>query len=412
MKNFITSLVAAGLALCVAAGNCLADNYYCLTINGSHYYDGQTVYINCDQTNVDVRTDRTPVDNSSLPGAKFWDASSGYAINSVYGAQSGSGSEAFFHITLSTNGSDGYVHLQLWEGNTNITVNISRKPPISFVTTPNLCSSGQSGAISAAVNFTGQPAMNIQWQTTGGISVNGSSSYTTYGSTNSQVSAQHNSFGSISAYGVIPGCNNLQTNTITRYIGTPSGSDITFAATGGGDNGSSFCVGNTRNYQSSILLPASQYSYNWSIPTGSSNVSYFYSYDVNATLTAGSQGGFVLQMNVTNTACNTTGGTSRTFFISNCNGGYYSVTPNPTSNLVTASFDQDTDEHYLPNTLQVVNDGNTVVKEVKIKGQYSEHALKNGLKVDIDVHALPRGTYYLRGIYGSSKSEAVRIVLQ
>lgn len=410
MKKFTLLLVIALLVL-ISKSNCLADNYYCLTINGNHYYDGQTVYINCDQTSINVRTDRTPVDNSNLPGAKSWDASSGYTINSVFGVQSGSGTEAYFQIQLNTTGLDGYVHLVLWEGNTNLTVNISRNPPISFVTAPTLCSSGQSSNFSAAVNFTGQASTNIFWQTTGGVTVNGSSSATSNGTT-SQVSVQHNSFGSISAYGVIPGCNNLHTNTITQYIGTPSSSDITFSATGGGDNGSSFCTGNTRNYQSSILLPASQYSYNWSIPNGSSNVSYFYSYYVNATLTAGSVGGFILQMNVTNTACNTTGGTSRTFFINNCGGGYYSVSPNPTSNMVTANFDQDSDESYLPNTLQVVNDENNIIKEVKVKGQYSEQAIKSGLKVDIDVHALPRGTYYLRGIYGSTKSESVRIVLQ
>ena len=52
------------------------------------------------------------------------------------------------------------------------------------------------------------------------------------------------------------------------------------------------------------------------------------------------------------------------------------------------------------------------VKEVKVRGQYSDQAVKDGLKVDIDVQSLPRGTYYLQGIYSNDKTESVRVILQ
>ncbi len=225
-----------------------------------------------------------------------------------------------------------------------------------------------------------------------------------------QPAIQYNSYGTLTVYGIIPDCNNLQGDAIAYYFGVPGSSDITFTATGGGDNGSSFCVGNTRSYEANPILPSSQFSYSWSIPIGSSNVSYFYSYGPNATVTAGSAGGFVLQMDVINSACSTTGGTSRTFFISSCGG--FRASPNPATDKVTALFDKDTDTRYVPDALQLYTEKNEMVKEVKVKGYYSDQSVKDGLNVDIDVSTLPRGTYYLQGVYGSEKSESIRIILQ
>lgn len=298
-------------------------------------------------------------------------------------------------------------------GNPYITVYIKQKPPTpTFTATASLCSTGNSGtfSVSDSYSFQGTKPLDLVWQTTGGVTVNGGSTYTTSSATTGSVTIQYNSYGTLSVYGVIPGCGNLQGDAVTYWFGAPGSSDITFAATGGGDNGSSFCIGNTRNYQANPNLPLSQYSYSWSIPSGSSNVSYFYSYGPNATVTAGSAGGFILQMSVTNTACSITGGTSRTFFISSCGG--FRVANNPATAKLTAIFDKDSDAQQLPDILRLSTEKDGMVKEVKVKGQYSDQAAKDGFSVDIDVHALPRGTYYLQGIYGSAKEESIRVILQ
>ncbi|WP_461095430.1 hypothetical protein, partial [Spirosoma gilvum] len=295
----------------------------------------------------------------------------------------------------------------------SIIVYVQQKPPTpTFTSTSSLCSTGNSAtfSVSDAYSFQSTKPLDLVWQTTGGVTVNGGTTYTTSSATTSSVTIQYNSFGSVSVRGVIPGCSNLQGDAVTYWFGTPGSSDITFSATGGGDNGSSFCVGNTRNYQSNPELPASQYSYSWSIPSGSSNVSYFYSYYVNATVTAGSAGGFVLQMSVTNTACSTTGGTSRTFFISSCGG--FRMAPNPARDKVTAIFDKDADAEHLPDVIQLSTEQDGVVKEISVKGHYTDREVADGLNIDIDVHNLPRGTYYIQGIYGSDKAQSIRVILQ
>ncbi len=412
MKKSTSYLSLVILILVLTSSNCLA-NYYSITINGVQYYNGQTVYIDCTLSGeIAFRTDRTPIDNSNIPGARYWSTTGNYSVRSALGTPSGGGSEAFFYLQLSTDGSDGSINIQFWEGNTAITVYVTRKPTLTLNSTPTLCSSGQSGDHSATLNFSGPTQSNIKWQTTGGLTVNGSSSYTEYNNTNSQVSIQHNSFGTYSVWAEIPGCNNLQTSPITRYVGVPSGNDITFTRTGGSDPGFALCSGQTFNFQSSIALPASQYSYNWSIPQGSNSVSYFQSYGPNATVGTGSAGGgFVLQMNITNLACNTVGSTSRTFGIQNC-GGYFRVAENPTSNTLLALFESTDDTKYLPHTLRLMHEKAGVVKEVKIRGKYSNEDAKTGLQVGMDVYTLPKDIYYLQGLYDDGQIQSVRVIVQ
>lgn len=377
-----------------------------VNIDGNWYTNGQTAYIECGKTSVyvyiDVVTDGTDIlgiDVSTTPNFSVSDTQSD--IEKI--------------LNLDSNKQNGYIDVGYANNPSlgTIRVYVNQKPPVpTFTATSSLCSTGNSAtfSVSDAYSFQSTKPLDLVWTTTGGVTVNGGTTYTTSSATTSSVTVQYNSFGSVSVRGVIPGCSNLQGDAVTYWFGAPGSSDITFAATGGGDNGSSFCVGNTRNYQANPNLPLSQYSYSWSIPSGSSNVSYFYSYGPNATVTAGSAGGFVLQMSVTNSACSTTGGTSRTFFISSCGG--FRAAPNPATDKVTALFDKDTDARYVPDALRLYTEKNEVVKEVKVKGQYSDQAVKDGLNIDIDVHALPRGTYYLQGVYSSEKSESIRIILQ
>lgn len=379
----------------------LLDKPNKINVNGTYYNDGQTVYIDCNQTLISVFLQPLFFETTTS-----WQTSSNFSYTN-------SDAQTEVKVTLDPNRNDGYVKGSYIGGSDAnfITVYIKQKSSIpTFTSTQTLCTSGQNGTFSAQISYGGANSVGILWEATGGVTINGGSSYTTNGTTGS-VTVQLNSYGTLSVSGIISGCSNSQSYPAKIYIGTPTSSNITFTGSGGSDPGSAFCSGQTANFQSNPNLPVGQYSYAWSVPQGSSNLTYYYAFGPNATVTAGAAGGgFILQMNVTNSACNTTGVTSRTFGIRNCNGGYR-VAGNPTTTTITALFDPSDDAKYLPNTLRLANEKGSTVKEIKIKGQHSSQEIKEGVKVDIDVHSLPRNTYYLQGIYESGKVESIRVVL-
>ncbi|MCX6214582.1 hypothetical protein [Spirosoma sp.] len=403
MKNFFSFLTVLAI-VALSSANAQPPRVY---IDGSWYTHEQTAYIKCTTSPVLAVMDPACTDASCTAYKSiFVTTSSNFSHSNV-----NTNTE---QIVLDyTNHYDGYIDVAYAGDPAICRIHIVQKPgAATFTATPSICSTGSSATYTLAVNypFNSTNPLNIKWYTSGGVTVNGGSTYTATNTTTSSVTVQWSSFGTIYAHGEIPGCGNVAGAQDLTYVGTPSSSNITFATTGGGDNGSSFCVGNTRNYQSNPNLPLSRYNYNWSIPSGSSNVSYFYSYGPNATVTAGSTGGFLLQMDVTQSGCSSTGGSSRTFFINNCGG--FRVANNPSTDNITAVFDKDNDTQYLPDVLRLSTEKNGVVKEVKIKGQYSDQAAKDGFSVNIDVHTLPRGTYYLQGINNTSKSESIRVILQ
>ncbi|WP_338875034.1 hypothetical protein WBJ53_05395 [Spirosoma sp. SC4-14] len=372
-----------------------------MVIEGNHYTDGQTAFIDCSKSSVEIFTyQEYPQPDLNV----VWGASPNFS-------QTEHIVESDIILTLDPSHNDGWVTMNV-SGNGTITVYITQIPPRPTLTaTPTVCS-GQNGTFSASLSYGGTSSASLIWRTTGGITVNSGTSYTD-NSTNSSVTLHNSSYGTYSVSGLITGCSNLEGPAVTGYIGAPGSSNITFSATGGADPGSSLCNGSTWNFQANPNLPLSQYSYSWSIPTGSSNVNYFYSYGPNATITAGSSGtGFVLEMDVTYSGCGSSGGSSRTFFITSCGGGYYRIANNPANDKVTALFEPSDDSQALPIALQLSSEKNGTVKEIKVRGQYADQAVKNGLQVDIDVHSLPRGTYYLQGIYEVGKAESVRIILQ
>ncbi|SFD80240.1 hypothetical protein SAMN05216167_107114 [Spirosoma endophyticum] len=53
-----------------------------------------------------------------------------------------------------------------------------------------------------------------------------------------------------------------------------------------------------------------------------------------------------------------------------------------------------------------------IVKEVNVQENYSKEANKTGLKVNIDIHELPKDTYYLQGVYSNGKVQSTRVVIQ
>lgn len=404
MKTFLYFLgVLATVNVGVALGQPVVK------VDGNDYSNGQTAYIECGK---DVVVISIPPKSD---GANFYDMAVSTTSN-FYVTDGTSTIDKRLHLDPSKQ--DGYIDVG-WQGVSGFTarIYIKQKPPVlSFTATPTLCNSGNSAtfSVSSSYSFQGTKPINIVWQTTGGVTVNGGNAYTANSTTNSSVTVQYNSFGTVRAYAIIPDCSNLQGDAASVYVGIPGGSDITFTRSGGSDPGSSMCSGSYYNFVSVPDLSSSGYSYNWSIPQGSNNVNYFYSSGPNATVGAGSAGGgFILQMGVTLSGCGSTGTTSRTFFINSCGG--FRVAQNPTTDQVTVLFDKDYDPKKLPDALRLSHEKNGTVKEKEVKGHYSDSAVKSGVSVDIDVHTLPRGTYYLQGIYSSDKpdtTEPIRVILQ
>lgn len=393
--SFAIFVVTCSINLCLAS----VDNEPEIRINNVGYLNGQTAYIDCTTPNVQVTAG---FHNAFQFAPNSWNVSSNFSYQydpDIYK----------INLTLDPNREDGTLTIDLGGGN-QVFIRITQKSTPSLTITPLLCTSGQSGNFSTTLNFYGPSSANVVWQTTGGITVNNSNFYRVTDNTISRARVQLNSFGTLTVYGEIPGCNNMQTKPVTYYIGTPSASDITFTGTGGSDPGSAFCSGRTVNFESNPNLSPSQYSYNWSIPQGSSNVSYFYSYGPNATVTAGSSGGFLLQMDVTNIACNTMGGTSRTFGIYSC-GGYYRVMGNPTTDNLVVQFDPVDKVEYLPTVLTLSHEKKGQLKEVKVRERSTEERAKSGFEINLDVRDLPNDVYYLHGIHEDNKVQSIRVII-
>lgn len=400
MNNFykfyltvLTSLVVTGL--CYAH----KDGENEIRINNVGYLNGQTVYIDCSVTSVRVTAG---VRNAYGLVPESWNVSSNLSYQYAPTV-----SEII--LTLDPNREDGRLTANLY--GSQVTIIVSQKPTPSLTIAPTLCSSGQSGDFSVTLNYYGPNQANVVWETTGGITVNGSSFYRVTGNTISRATVQHNSYGTLVVYGEVPGCNNMRTKPATQYIGAPSGS-VSFV--GNPDPGSSLCGGQTYSFASNTDLPTSQFSYSWSIPMGSNDVGYFYGSGPNVSVapTSGpNPGGFLVQMNVTNIACGTTGSTSRTFMKTNC-GGYYRVANNPTSNTVTVLLDPVDDVKYLPISLRLSHEKAGIVKEVNVDKKLSNDDVKGSMQVEIDVQDLPKDTYYLQGVYQDGKVQNVRVVIQ
>jgi hypothetical protein len=220
-------------------------------VDGAWYSNGQTAYVECSKSIVDLYIDPTDDEDGTYLAIAV-----GKSTN--FGINYDNTNDLHAILNLDQSRQDGYIEVH-WQGYTDfITVYIRQKPPVpAFTASSILCSSGNSAtySVSSSYNFQGSKPIDIVWQTTGGVTVNGSSAYTANSTTSSSVTVQYNSFGTVRAYAVIPGCGNLQSDLVSLYVGLPGSSDITFTRSGGADPGSSLCSGSYYNFVSVPELP-------------------------------------------------------------------------------------------------------------------------------------------------------------
>ena len=398
------SIVRLGMMLFIICQADLATaSDKCFKIFGKKYTDGQTAYIDCTVNGLYITTEYT-YESTWKPGVKGWSASTNFSYQS---GQLGYDVTVTFDPTKN----DGSLTARFWEGNETITIHITQRPTPTLTIAPNLCSSGQSGDFSTTLNYYGPSTANVVWETTGGVTVRGGTFYRVSDNTISRASIQHNSYGTLTVYGEIPGCNNMQTNPVTYYIGTPSTNQLILNSSP--SFGGSICTGQYYYLQLANPLPVDQYSFSWNKLEGAENFLYSPSGPVCGITATGvnvpSYG--IVELTVTNTACSNSSTISKDFYIENCNGSFRVMT-NPASDKITTEFEPVSNVNYLPKSLKLSHERNGVVREIKLQEKYSKEAAKNGLRIELDVKDLPKDTYYLQGIYSDGKLQSKRIVIQ
>lgn len=166
----------------------------CFTIFGKKYTDGQTAYIDCTVNSLYISTDYT-YETTWKPGVKEWNVSTNFTYQT---GQLGSD----VTVNFDPNKNDGQLSATFWEGNEVITVHITQRSTPTLTIAPTLCSTGQSGDFSTTLNFYGPSTANVVWETTGGVRVMGGNVYRVTDNTISRATVQHNSYGTVTVYGL------------------------------------------------------------------------------------------------------------------------------------------------------------------------------------------------------------------
>lgn len=276
---------------------------------------------------------------------------------------------------------------------------IKQLPPPLTVTASNVCP-GNSATFSASINYPLQSVrpMSLQWQTTGGVTLNGSSNNITQVTTSGSVTVSNSSSGTFSVRSVVPSCNNALGTPVTGDIGLPTIKNPNYWLFDPGSN----------MWQFSQIsgYPAVTYAFN--VTSGSASIIQNYG-DAYITTTSGAT--------VCVTPTNNCGaGTPYCFYIPASGGMLRSVSPNPASNDIVIQLNNPDNQDLLPSIINLYEEKSTkIVRSVSLRESSGKNALIEGDKIKILVNDLPRGTYFLHLIPSNESKSApqkVRVVLQ
>ncbi|MFN8353522.1 MAG: hypothetical protein U0Y10_03675 [Spirosomataceae bacterium] len=374
-----------------------------IKVNGQTYADGSTAYISC----LEGQTSSQAGDVSNgtfYPGYVFYWASapSNWSLQS-YGAN------VFNNPRYDTpNGGQGTLSA-VYNSVANsserqVTIYIKTIPPDpSFSASPSLCSAGQQGTYSVAapnVPF----AYQVEWQTTGGVLVNGSSSYIGSAPSALSVTLTHNSSGKVRVR-FVNSCSGT-TSWVEKVVGKPI---ITPTVNGNPWTTTPYYVNvNANNFLSTNAEGYTQAVY-WNTPSPSS-VSYGpyaapYYLGCNTIAPTGVTG-FSIKADVTN-GCGTS---SFTFVLSKPWNGYR-VAQNPATSQFTVLVESTDNDYALPDELSLLDEKGTVLRKVTLKTLKTTDSFVAEKSIKFDVSSLPRGTYYLHGTKGDATDKR-RVILE
>ena|GEM_PF-4623614 len=361
-----------------------------VNVDGIWYTNGQTAYIRCDRTSISVYIDLI------LFGSKYLKIRVASTPNFTVSSTQSNIMKTLHLDPLRQNGS---IDVGYENNNGFIRVYIQQRPPDPIITLGSNICAGNSSNVTANSNYNFQNThpINLVWTTTGGVTVNGSSSYTQTGVSNT-VSVTNISNGTYSVKAVIPSCGNLESNATNIRLGPP--------------------VITNPNYW--ILDPGSN-MWQFSQTSVGSGVTYsFYVSSGSAVLNPQNQDCFITTSEgatVCVSGINSCGtGMPYCFYIPPAGGFLKSVYPNPATDMLSLEFRGDIPTSNIPFELLLFSDKsmNTVrrLSPNEIKASVS---FQINQKLEMDVRNLPRGVYILH-IVPNSKSnlpiQTHRIILE
>ncbi len=363
---FFLSGISAGATIVIDIG-----------YNQAPYQNGQVANIDCSQTKVDVGVRE---EGTHLPRVT-WSVSSNFSYTSWFGRGD------VIVLTLDPNRNNGYVTANF--NGTIITVYIVQKTTPTLTITPTLCTSGQTGNFAGTLNYYGPNSANFVWETSGGITVNGSNYYRVIDNTISSATIQHNYSGFVTVYGEIPGCNNIRTHPIKFFIGKPQ---VNFFTVNGQTGFTTMCLGNSQDIQTNAF--GSPSSYHWYVSSGNGGDAYLTDYGGGrAYFNTYIPGCYGLTLEMTNECGTSTDGL--TICAQDCFSPYR-ITPNPGKDKVSIVFEDVQKKEALPDYLELVSEKSmNTVRRINVNEVFEAKAFKNDT-IEFDVQELPRGVYYLR----------------
>lgn len=360
-------------------------------VDGTWYTNGQTAYIECSKTIIAVIIDLKV--NTNFETLRLRLSSSGnFTITDTQ-------SDLQKNLNLDATKQSGYIDVGYINNSGEIRVYIQQKPSAPSFTASNLCA-GNSASVTAtsSYNFQSTKPMHFLWQTTGGVTVNGSSSYASPSGVSSTVTIANSSSGSYSVKAVVASCSNMESAPTGRNLGVPVITNPIYWLFDPGSN----------MWQFSQVADGSPISYSFYVSSGSAILNQ-QSQDCYITTSTGAT------VCVTGTnPCGT--GTPYCFYIPGPGGMLKTVYPNPASNVVALEFNDSKSAGNIPFQINLYSEKSTkAVKSLSFEQARALDSYKLNKKIEMDVSSLPRGTYYIHIIPDEKSKLAVqkeRIILE
>ena len=374
----------------VSTESALAITPQRMNVDGIWYTDGQTAYIRCDKTSISVYIDLI------LFGSQYLKIRVTSTPNfSVSNTQS----NKMKTLNLDPARINGSIEVGYVNNNGHIRVYIQQRPPDPIITGGSNFCVGNSASITATSNYNFQIThpVNLVWQTTGGVTVNGSSSYTQTG-VSSTVTVANISNGTYSVKAVGPSCGNLESTAINSTLSTP--------------------IIINPNYW--LFDPGSN-MWQFSQTSGGSGVTYsFYVSSGSAILNPQNQDCFITTSEgatVCVSGINSCGtGTPYCFYIPPASGFLKAIYPNPATDILSLEFKGDGTSNTTPYELVLFSEKSmNEVKRLSSNEILANASFLINQKLEMDVRNLPRGVYILHIVPNSKSNFPVqkhRIILE
>lgn len=355
-----------------------------VNVDGTWYNDGETAYIECSKTSITIYIDPFSTGSSILgivvnPSPNFTISNTPYSVQKT--------------LNLDPAQQNGYIDVGFEYNDERMTVYIRQKPPEPVITAGSNIYAGNSGSFTAISNYDFQSTkpINLVCQTTGGVTVNGRSSYTEQPGVSSTVTIANGSSGSFSVKAVIDGCSSLESQSKTENMGVPVIANPNYWLFDSYSN----------MWQFSQRVTGPGITYTFYVSSGSAQLNQQLQ-DCYITTTEGAT------VCVTGTnSCGT--GTPYCFYIPPASGLLRTVYPNPVTNLLTLEFNTSKSPYTIP--FEVILYSEKSMKAVKHLTQEEVNSLesfKTNHGIEMDVANLPRGVYYLHTIPDKKSKLAIQ----